>query len=143
MNLQQVRASHAFSCVQRIARQQQGDFLQLARKLPVMLQTNGLLATWAHLLAKGGKEHRNEYDDMAALLLQHLRHPSVNLAGDPNRSARDIFFEIWIAQDQGGLPLRRRTAEALELSVWLKRAAEALCDKGGEISSSPSKETLQ
>jgi CRISPR/Cas system CMR-associated protein Cmr5 small subunit len=135
MNLQQIRASHAFSSVQKIPKGTQGDFLQLARKLPVMLQTNGLLATWAHLLAKGGKEHRNEYDDMAALLLQHFRNPSVNLAGDPNRSAKDIFFEVWISGHQGGLPLRRRTAEALELSVWLKRAAEALCDKGGETSS--------
>jgi hypothetical protein len=29
-----------------------------------------------------------------------------------------------------GSELRERTAEAIEYAVWLKRAAEALCDTG-------------
>lgn len=130
MNLDQIRASHAFSSVQKIPKGKQGEFLQLARKLPVMLQTNGLLATWAHLLAKRKESARNEFDEAAAILLQHFRHPGVNLAGDAKRDSEKIFFEVWTLEGEGGLPLRRRTAEALQFSVWLKRAAEALCDKG-------------
>jgi CRISPR/Cas system CMR-associated protein Cmr5 small subunit len=130
MNLDQIRASHAFSAVQRIPDGRKGEFLQLARRLPVMLQTNGLLATWAHLLAKGGESSRNEYDEMAEILLQHLRHPAVSLAGGAGQDARRIFFEVWTSEEEGGLALRRRTAEALQISIWLKRAAEALCDKG-------------
>jgi CRISPR/Cas system CMR-associated protein Cmr5 small subunit len=122
MHLDQIRARRAFESVRGDAGLPRDDFLTLARKLPVMLQTNGLLATWAHLLAKNEPEHR------AALkiLTKHFQDLGLPLAGE----RPDAVFERWVGSAQGlsSRELRRWTAEAIEFSVWLKRAAEALCD---------------
>jgi hypothetical protein len=85
-----------------------------------MLQTNGLLATWGHLLAKKDTEF-----ETARALTSHLQSLGLTGAGTPS-----ALFHHWI-DAQTGLSspgLRRLTAEAIEYAVWLKRAAEALCD---------------
>lgn len=132
MNLDQVRAGNAFGFVASY-QGKPGDFLGLARTLPVMLQTNGLLATWAHLLAKGARSE--EYRDMARALLAHFRHQGLRLAvaaGDE----WEVFLQEWArpATGSNGTRMRRLTAEAIAYSVWLKRAAEALCaaEEGGD-----------
>lgn len=125
MNLDQVRAANAFGFVRTVA-DGQDRFLALSRKLPVMLQTNGLLATWAHLLAKKGRE----YERIVEALLRHLQHQGIGLVEGPT-SAEAVFLEVWtVAGGATGGRLRRLTAEAIAYSVWLKRAAEALCDRG-------------
>jgi CRISPR/Cas system CMR-associated protein Cmr5 small subunit len=130
MNVEQVRAQLAFTFVQTLARQDAGTrsaFLNLARSLPVMLQTNGLLAAWAHLLAKGAK--RKEYKEMARAILEHLRGRGLAPAtGD----AQDALTDWWAPPASGatGRDLRQTTAEAVAYSVWLKRAAEALLETG-------------
>jgi CRISPR type III-B/RAMP module-associated protein Cmr5 len=135
MNLEQARGHAAFSFVQGIPAPRRADFLGVAQKLPVMLQTNGLLATWAHLVAKGGPAPAStptasldENALAARALLDHLRsHAPAKLfaAADGNAEALDA---LWGKDPSGasGLTLRRLTAEAIRYSVWLKRAAEAV-----------------
>lgn len=122
MHRDQVRARNAFGFVsalaQRTGAEEKDAFLGLARKLPVMLQTNGLLATWGHLLAKHGSEFR----EAAQALTAHLQSLALANTGTPAQ-----LFETWI-EGLAAAGLRRRTAEAIEYAVWLKRAAEALCD---------------
>jgi CRISPR/Cas system CMR-associated protein Cmr5 small subunit len=133
MHRDQIRARNAFQFVQGTIRNP-ADLLALARKLPVMLQTNGLLATWAHLLAKNG----SEYEQALAVLASHLQ--SLRLAGDATPEA---LFNAWVDVRTGlsSVDLRRRTAEAIEFAVWLKRAAEAVCDTGsGASAPAPSEE---
>jgi CRISPR/Cas system CMR-associated protein Cmr5 small subunit len=132
MHRDQVRARNAFRFVQGPL-QDAGAFLTMARKLPVMLQTNGLLATWAHLLAKNNSEHQ----EALAALTSHLQ--SLGLAGQLTPSG---LFDDWIDADRGlsSAELRRRTAEAMEFSVWVKRAAEALCDMGTAAPASPAQD---
>ena len=140
MDLDQLRAHHAFTYVQDL-REHRADFLALARKLPFMLHTNGLLATWAHLLAK-------KKDPENALVLQalatHLRALALRLGLDvlAEGAARKIF-DRWVDAQHGltGFALRKNTAEALAFSVWLKRAAEALCDTGEPEHSPPPAES--
>jgi CRISPR/Cas system CMR-associated protein Cmr5 small subunit len=127
MNLDQLRAHTAFTFVQGY-KGKRDAFLGLARTLPVMLQTNGLLAAWAHLLSKSKKE---EYRGALDALLAHFRATPLRLVpagGDP----ASVFTGIWNApaSPATGLQLRRLTAEAIAFSVWLKRAAEALLDEG-------------
>ncbi len=140
MDLDQLRAHHAFTYVQDDLGEHRADFLALARKLPFMLHTNGLLATWAHLLAKK--------KDPEALVLQalatHLRALALRLGLDvlAEGAARKIF-DRWVDARHGltGFALRKNTAEALAFSVWLKRAAEALCDTGESEHSPPPAES--
>jgi CRISPR/Cas system CMR-associated protein Cmr5 small subunit len=133
MHLDQQRARLAFDFVQKLSSQGRvrEEFLSLARKLPVMFQTNGLLATWAHLLAKNESAHRNALAAMTEYLAP--REPREK---DRTADARTLFGR-WLRGDaQGGVSalsggeLRERTAEAIEYAVWLKRAAEAFCDTG-------------
>jgi CRISPR/Cas system CMR-associated protein Cmr5 small subunit len=127
MNLEQVRARSSFAFVQGY-RGKRDAFLGLARTLPVMLQTNGLLATWAHLLAKPKKE---EYRGALEALLGHFRAAPLRLV-PAEGDAGHVFTRIWNApaSPASGAHLRRLTAEAIAFSVWLKRAAEALLDEG-------------
>ena len=115
-SLDQIRAAHAY---QAIAHARNGT-REISIKLPTMLQVNGLLATWAHLLAK----KTAVVDD----LLEHLRYfQDLEI---PQGEARNVFLH-WVGghqQNRGGLGgprLRAITAEALAFTVWLKRAAEA------------------
>ncbi len=96
--------------------------LDWAQKLPALLQVNGLLATWAFLLAK-------EQSSLLEALLGHLRtleKLQVRKEGGPANA-----FLHWVGGPTGagtgidGTLLRALTAEALAWSVWLKRAAEA------------------
>ena len=120
MNLDQVRAKNAFAFVQRIGEAGREDFLQIARKLPALFQTNGLLAAWAHLVAK-------DKTLAAQALLGHFREAGlpVPAEGEPLQ----VLTSRWLAA--GGLAssdLRKLTHEAIVYSAWLKRAAEAFCD---------------
>jgi CRISPR/Cas system CMR-associated protein Cmr5 small subunit len=96
--------------------------LERAQKLPMMLQINGLLATWAFLLAK--KEH-----NLLSTLLQHLHSVLPNL--EKQADTAEAAFLRWVGgpgRKKDGIDsmlLRALTAEAIAWSVWLKRAAEA------------------
>ena len=68
-SLEQIRAQHAYAKAAEISISGDKDsFLSLARSLPAMLQGNGLLATWAFLLAKDSSEHKK----VRQALFQHL-----------------------------------------------------------------------
>lgn len=101
--------------------------LDRAQKLPAMFQINGLLATWAFLLAKGETP-------LLDSLLAYLR--TLPELGVP-AGAADAVFRHWVGGATGanagidGSLLRALTAEALAWSVWLKRAAEARGETGG------------
>lgn len=118
-NLEQIRAARAYGTV-ATARDEELDF---AIKLPVMLRTNGLLATWAFLINK-----REKAGALLNALADHLRGTEGLAPLVPARSVEEVF-RSWIgtAQEPGldGRKLRELTAEAIALSSWLKRAAEA------------------
>jgi CRISPR/Cas system CMR-associated protein Cmr5 small subunit len=100
--------------------------LDRARKLPAMLQINGLLATWAFFLS-------NDETAILDALLGHLR--SLPELAVPAGGAEAVFLH-WVGGPAGadggieGSLLRALTAEALAWSVWLKRAAEARAENG-------------
>lgn len=137
MNLEQLRAGNAFAAVGAVQQGQAlGDgktlFLRLARKLPVMFQVNGLLATWAYLLAKAQDKERLFAADQ---LLEHFRSlPATPLWREvsPGSGPEAVFRTEWTSPDHhlSGPELRTLTAEAVAFSGWLKRAAEALLDEG-------------
>lgn len=144
----QVRAANAFAAVGSF--RGDGDkYLALARRLPVIFQTNGLLAGWAHLLAKakGADPGRSEHAAVAEALLAHLRHEAIHLVAAGGGGAQEVF-RGWIEPEvapPGSAPpatppatplgtgeLQALTGEAIEYAGWLKRAAEALLAGAGE-----------
>lgn len=122
MNLEQTRAQHAFEA----AAGKNAEFLNLARGLPQMLQTNGLLATWAFLLAKGESSHLALLRSLAS----HLRSEGIGLVREPD--AKRLLTSEWTDPRTGPAQLQRLTAEVIAFAGWLKRASEALSDQEGK-----------
>lgn len=124
-SLDQRRAASAYAAIEKAPKKA----AELAIRLPAMLQINGLLATWAFLLAKEGKGEPTP----VASLLGHLR--SLEDLQIPAGDAQSVFLH-WVGGATGasggigGSLLRALTAEALAWAVWLKRAAEARGETG-------------
>jgi len=129
VDLEQLRARHAFARIGPVAQREglRADVLALARRLPEMLQTNGLLASWAFLLAKRDREPARK--ELEEAIREHLVDGAVGLSGDAGKL--DGIFDVEGGGDDrptlSGHELRRLSAEAVVYAGWLKRAAEALC----------------
>jgi len=117
---EQIRARRAYTALE----EHPEELADWAESLPTMLQTNGLLATWAHLLSK------REASMVLQTLADHLWHWENRHGAQPTPRA---VFVGWVSDDQAqltGTRLRRLTDEALAFAVWLKRAGKA--SEGGE-----------
>lgn len=119
-SLDQIRAEGAFNGLRDAA----AATLDLSEKLPAMLQTNGLLATWAHCLAKSKPAHP-EFQNLLRLMLFDFQGTGA-LPPTADLQPADVF-RAWVGPGQplSGSKLRQLTAEALAFSAWLKRAAQA------------------
>jgi CRISPR type III-B/RAMP module-associated protein Cmr5 len=134
-NLEQIRAKNAYNYVDNYNNNGKfAEFKTYAQKLPMMLRTNGLLATWAFLMVK-----KDKGKDTLRALNDHLRGQFNNHIVATNY--RDTF-KNWVGysevQQENNLYLnnpnnpnltqdllREITEEAIEYSGWLKRAAES------------------
>jgi len=128
MDRERLRASHAFAfAAQKRGQSEAEKILSRVRELPSMLQTNGLLATWAFYLASG---ERHGYRPVAEAVLGYLQQAELVGPADRQLTVERIFAERWLSApgDGGlsGLELRSLTAETILYAVWLKRAGEAL-----------------
>ncbi|NLP09432.1 type III-B CRISPR module-associated protein Cmr5 [bacterium] len=127
VSLEQIRAYNAFQAAQQVGANK--DFLAFARNLPSLFQNNGLLATWAFMLAKAKKE--NYTINIMNTLLEHFRTPQIGLVPNDQKTAEEVFNAVWTQASFQSQQLMNLTAEAIAFSGWIKRAAEALCDTEG------------
>ncbi len=113
--LEQQRAQQAWNDIQSVVKRSD-DFKKkygsLARRVPMLVLTNGLGQTLAFLRAKGN-EHTT--------LLEHLSTWTMSQVA-PGASERDLL--TWVLNNDSAA-YRRATAEALAYLTWLKRFAEA------------------
>lgn len=136
-NLEQIRAQKAFDQAGKAARYDDSDrkeFLSLARSLPSMFQNNGLLATWAFLLSKKDKKaHQALLNTMLKHFQAHFRSADLEFTTVESLHPEQVLINYWVrsGRELKGEQLMLLTAEAIAFSGWLKRAAEALCDKEG------------
>jgi len=129
ISLEQIRAHRAFQLAHYIGIKK--EFLSFARNLPALFQNNGLLATWAFMLAKAKPEPFNAHQEILNMMLEHYRAPQIELLPTDGKSAEEVFRESWTQSSINGKQLMALTAEAIAFSGWIKRAAEALCDAEG------------
>lgn len=134
VNLEQIRAQRAFSCATVAAGfedKNREEFLSLAKDLPAMFQNNGLLATWAFFLSKDKTAHAALSAALLEHLQKHFRDPQLEFTVVEALAPSEAFTNYWTraGKELNGAQLMQLTAEAVAFSGWLKRAAEALCDK--------------
>jgi len=113
--LEQQRAASAWKDVDGVPEAVQSKYGTLARKLPAMIQMNGLGATLAFLRAKG----KGENDDGHTLIFNHL---STWVLGQLQAKGDNLL--AWV-READMAAYRRATAEAIEYGIWLKRYVEA------------------
>jgi len=120
--LEQERAQRAWECVQEVTSKSQdfkNKYGSLARKVPMLVLTNGLGQTLAFLRAKG----KNDSTDEHTMLFQHLsRWVLSQVAPASTSDNRDLLQ--WVLENDSAA-YRRATTEALAFLTWLKRFAEA------------------
>ena len=112
----QRRAKAAWQDVETI--KDKDKYGTLARKLPSMLQVNGLGPTLAFLLAKG----KNKSTDGHMEIFQHVSFWVLS-EFDLNSKHKTLMD---LVRDNDMDTYRRATTEAIEYAIWLKRYVEAL-----------------
>lgn len=136
--VEQERAASAWGNIDDVkSDEQKKKYGTLARKLPAMIQMNGLGATMAFLCAKGKIDpdpqkpkravngHSLIYDHISHWVLSQLKR--IELKPDENYGN---IMEL--VQKADTTIYRRATAEAIEYGIWLKRYVEAM-DWGSEM----------
>lgn len=113
---EQARARQAWEDVGNVSENIQDKYGTLARKLPSLLQVNGLGQTLAFLLAKAG----NKQTDAHYVLYGHV---SDWVMGQLEPSEEDRLLD-WVIS-QGSDLYRRATVEGLAYAMWLRRFVEA------------------
>jgi len=94
-------------------------YSSLARKVPMLVLTNGLGQTLAFLKAKG----KNDPADEHTVLFSHLSKWVLDQVAPGMSSGNDDLLQ-WVLRNDSAA-YRRATTEALAFLNWLKRFAEA------------------
>jgi CRISPR-associated protein Cmr5 len=120
--LEQERAQQAWACVQEVTNKAQEfkkKYGSLARKVPMLVLTNGLGQTLAFLKAKG----KNDPADEHTVLFRHLSSWVLSQVASSTPASNGDLLQ-WVLQNDSAA-YRRATTEALAFLAWLKRFAEA------------------
>lgn len=123
--LEQVRMKKAYEFVKDVKDNHpdiEKDYGRLAKKLPAMIVSNGLITTMAFLRAKksksGGKNRINAHEKLLCQLLSYMKERRLGIDSDSYEDFRkqitDMEFEEYLLITQ----------EVLAFAVWLKRIAE-------------------
>ena len=131
--LENGRAAFAYQCVEEAKKPganykyKQSDYRGYIKKIPVLIQTNGLGNTLAFIISKGNanntKKKNNAYDLIYEQITQWLR-------------TKESGYELW-PENKGLLefvismpstPYRQITYEVLALLNWLRRLAEGMIE---------------
>ncbi|MGH3085947.1 MAG: type III-B CRISPR module-associated protein Cmr5 [Rubrobacteraceae bacterium] len=113
--LSQKRAAYALGRVQAVGKEGH-DYARLCRDLPAMLLQNGLGQSLAFLISKNENAHAALYADISGWLIHERR---IYAGGDLIKAVMEGGRNEYMAAQE----------EALELSGWLKRFADATIGK--------------
>ncbi len=125
--LDQIRASYAWKRLDQDARANSKEYRNLAKSMPALVMTNGLLQALAFLKSKERNDKkRKEYDWLIQDIVGWLGHEEVGvLSGD------GLDWEAATQELIGLEPAeyRRATEETLGVLKWIRQFADA---RGGE-----------
>jgi CRISPR-associated protein Cmr5 len=121
-NLDQLRAAHALAWINNCnpAGKEPTLVRRDAAKLPAMLLTNGLLATFA-FACEAGKGPRAGLANVCTGIARHLADPATGLPELHGITAPEKLADTLSKSD--ALTLQRATTEALAYLAYLKRYA--------------------
>jgi CRISPR-associated protein Cmr5 len=129
--LEQGRASFAYNKVQEFynnpnnSEKEKKEYRSYVKKIPMLIKTNGLGATYAFAYSKNNKSYKALYNQTEEWLREDEKHLiPVNELGN-----NTDFVETLVKLDSS--KYRAVTVEVLALFNWMRRFAEGMLE-GGE-----------
>ncbi|MCF6183092.1 MAG: type III-B CRISPR module-associated protein Cmr5 [Bacteroidales bacterium] len=113
--LEQGRASYAYDCARKGVALNSSEYKSYTKKIPMLIKTNGLGATFAFIKSKGGKTYNLIHE-------QTFEWLSENKLFEFEKSEDFVKDIISLKSDK----YRSATIEVLALFTWLRRFAEGL-----------------
>ena len=126
--LEQGRASYAYQCAEAGANmEKKKEYKSHAKKLPMLIKTNGLGAAMAFAFAKGGRSGVPNATNPWGLLYIQIEKWINDPKGLQLMSFPPNQFAKALTQTDAGT-YRATTIEVLALLVWIRRFAEGLIE---------------
>jgi len=124
--LENGRAEFAYQCVEEVTKidsKTSSDYKSYVRKVPVLIQTNGLGNTLAYMVSK----EKKAYD----LIYKHLTDwLSKEACGCSTLPADSNLLKFIVSRSS--IVYRQITTECLALLNWLRRLAEGMIEGDGD-----------
>jgi CRISPR-associated protein Cmr5 len=134
--LEQGRAEDAYKCALNVKDNKKSfaeDYKQLVKKVPMLIKTNGLGATFAFLQSKGkneDNEHTQVLKDIAKWLRQDTKNLMIYKSEDLSKDELELAKTmVQRTTEMYSSEYRTITIEVLAYLNWLKRFAEGLIEK--------------
>jgi len=125
--LEQGRAEFAFECAKKGSQiEKKKEYKSYVKKIPMLIKTNGLGATFAFMLSKGGT-----YEVIGGQVLEWLKNDEKEILSDARgiKSFKDLNEKITSLSSP---EYRALTIEILAFFSWLRRFAEGLIEDDDE-----------
>lgn len=113
------RAKHAFAQVQNLNEASIDAYTSYVRKMPMMIQTNGLAQTLAFYLSANHKEYQIVYKDLEKWIKRSETYKRLGLKDMESKQLIEATIDLE-SQDY-----RMLTVEILAYLEWLKRFSVA------------------
>lgn len=129
--IEQGRARYAYEKVEEakdVLKGKAKEYKSYVKKIPMLIKTNGLGATFAFVLSKGKRNDKTPYGLIARQTGEWIQEHRGYLLGDVNK---DAYFEGQLTQ-LSSAQYRAVTIEVLALFNWLKRFADGLIEGNAE-----------
>lgn len=128
-SLDQERAAYAWKSVQG----QSGDYKNLAKSLPALIMSNGLMQTFAFMKAKEKKRHHIILGDHVCEWVLPRVLPGSWQPWRPDRFKEDFGTIMSALHSASSGTYRRASEESLEILRWLRQLADAaIADGAGQ-----------
>jgi CRISPR-associated protein Cmr5 len=115
--LDQIRAEFAWRRVQNPTK----EYRNLAKSLPALVMSNGLMQTLAFLEAKGKDEHKRLSEDILSWLADQQTQVL-----SPNEQEQGFEAAMKRLAEMDSLAYQRATEEALAILRWIRHLADTL-----------------
>lgn len=125
--LEQGRARFAYECVEKAKELKKEKYKTYVKKIPMLIKTNGLGATFAFMLSKGGT-----YEFIGEQILDWLKTDEKGLLPlDQNITMFRKLNKHIVSEKSSGY--RMITVEVLAFLNWLRRFAEGLIVEDDDV----------
>ena len=128
IGIEQGRAKFAFECAEEAKQQNITEYKSYAKKMPMLIKTNGLGATLSFIISKEGKSEGKAYTKLGNHIQTWItKNAKTKSKFDNVNNFHDFTFKVL---QLDSTDYRAITIEVLGLLNWIRRFADGLIEAG-------------